>query len=238
MPLEKRGKNQMNAKKIVLFIVEGMTEQTALSLVLSKLLEDTNVRFKIVRGDITSDSKTTVQNAITKVDKQVKEFLDRNREFKKKDIAKVVQLVDMDGAYIDPMYITQENVTNTVYSDSGIITSNKEDIIERNNRKSLILNKLSTTTKISSIPYEVYYFSNNREHVFHNDNSVLTKEQKIKYAYDFEGLFHGKEIEFISFIKSSEFAVEGDYIQSWNFIKTGMNSLKRYSNFHLFFQNV
>lgn len=192
------------------------------------------MQFKIVRGDITSDSKTTVQNAIKKVDKQIREFLDRNREFKKKDIAKVVQLVDMDGAYIDPQYMTQEKVTQITYTESGIITNNKQEIVDRNNRKSLVLTKLSTTPKISSIPYEVYYFSHNREHVFHNDNSTLTKDQKTNYAYQFEGQFHGKETKFISFINNSEFAVAGDYIQSWNFIKIGLNSLKRYSNFHLF----
>ena len=40
-----------NKKKILLFIVEGKTDEIALGLILSKLFNDDNVKFKVVRGD-------------------------------------------------------------------------------------------------------------------------------------------------------------------------------------------
>ena len=43
----------MKTKKIILFIVEGISDQTSLALVLSKLIKTENVMFHIVRGDIT-----------------------------------------------------------------------------------------------------------------------------------------------------------------------------------------
>ena len=42
--------------------------------------------------------------------------------------------------------------------------------------------------------------------------------------------------EFVKFIYESEFAVAGNYEESWSYIKEGVNSLNRYSNFHLFFE--
>ena len=37
------------------------------------------------------------------------------------------------------------------------------------------------------------------------------------------------------FICDKEFAVEGSYVETWNFIKQDTHSLKRYTNFQLFF---
>ena len=42
-------------KKVILFIVEGFNDQTALALPLEKLLTNEHVKFDVVNGDITSD---------------------------------------------------------------------------------------------------------------------------------------------------------------------------------------
>lgn len=68
----------MKTKKVVLFIVEGISDQTSLALILSKLIKSENVRFHILNGDITSDYQTTGVNAITKVNEQIKRFLNSN----------------------------------------------------------------------------------------------------------------------------------------------------------------
>jgi hypothetical protein len=57
----------MKTKKIILFIVEGISDQTSLALILSKLVKSENVKFQIVNGDITSDRSTNVANAMIKV---------------------------------------------------------------------------------------------------------------------------------------------------------------------------
>ena len=57
-------------------------------------------------------------------------------------------------------------------------------------------------------------------------------------ANKFADRFYEKEIEFIDFINNKDFKVLGDYKTTWNFIKKDLNSVNRYSNFWLFFENL
>lgn len=106
-------------------------------------------------------------------------------------------------------------------------------VIERNERKVGNLNVLSCLDKVNrSLDYTLYYFSCNQEHVLHNiidapDNgkNVLAEKFNDKYEADFEA--------FKEFISNQEFAVNGCYSETWEFIKRDNNSLKRFSNFHL-----
>ena len=56
----------------------------------------------------------------------------------------------------------------------------------------------------------------------------------MKKAEEFENQYAKDLTGFVSFIKDPVFAVSGNYIESWAFIKLDTNSLKRYSNFHLY----
>ena len=49
--------------------------------------------------------------------------------------------------------------------------------------------------------------------------------------------YAGAEKEFIDFISDSEFAVDGRYRETWDFIKEDLNSLNRHCNLHLFFKD-
>lgn len=225
----------MKTKKVVLFIVEGISDQTSLALILSRLIKSESVRFHIVNGDITSDYQTTGANVITKVNEQIKRFLNNNF-LKKTDILKIVQLVDADGAFVGKEYIEEDNIEGFLYSSDSIKAKNTEAVMQRNQRKSSILNKLSTCSQISGIAYELYYFSCNLEHVLHNDCNI-DDNKKDELAEGFSDKFYGKEIQFVEFISNKEFAVHGDFKATWEFIKLSNNSLNRYSNFHLFFKN-
>ena len=61
-------------KKIVLFIVEGITDEMSLSLILSKLIDDSSVQFHVINQDITADFNSNSQNIIKKIDGEVKKF--------------------------------------------------------------------------------------------------------------------------------------------------------------------
>ena len=223
----------MKTKKIVLFIVEGISDQTSLALILSKLIKSENVRFHIVNGDITSDCYTAVGNAMTKVNEQIKRFLGSNF-IKKTDILEVVHLVDTDGAYVGNECIEEGDCEGFIYSPNSIKAKRIEAVIQRNQKKSSILSRLSTCPEISGIPYSMYFFSCNLEHVLHNVCN-MDDDKKDKVAEEFADTFYDKEEEFIEFIGNNEFAVPGDFKETWEFIKRDNNSLKRYCNFHLFF---
>lgn len=225
----------MKTKKVILFIVEGVTDKTSLGGIIDKLVSSNLIRFYITGGDITSDRLSNSSNAVKKVNEQIKSFLVNQPGIEKKDLIQIVHLIDMDGAYIDNEQIQVEDVEEFVYTELAIIANSVERVIERNNGKQQIINRLSLCPKISGIPYSMYYFSCNLEHVLHNDIN-LADGLKMEYAERFSDSYYKNEATFVDFIRDEQFAVKGDYKETWGFIKLNGNSLKRYSNFHLFFE--
>lgn len=224
----------MSTKKVILFIVEGITDETSLGPIINNILDKEKVLFYISDGDITSYKFTNAHNAVEKVYEHVKKFLDRY-SYNKSDLLKIVHLIDTDGAYISEDKICVKDVEGFIYSTDCISAKSKELVIDRNNRKKKVINRLAACPKISEIPYFMYYFSCNLEHVLHNEIN-LDNELKYDYAENFSDEFYKREAEFVNFINNDEFAVKGAFKETWDFIKKDNNSLNRYTNFHLFFK--
>lgn len=220
-------------KKVILFIADGPTDENAFGPILKKLFQSEEIRFHIVHGDITSDRMLNSANAIRTVKEHIEFELDRYG-FKRSDILKVVHLIDTDGAFIPDANVVQGDGT-ICYGEEQIIAKNPQTIVERNARKTSVLQRLSQTAKIWTIPYAVYYFSRNQEQVMHDISSDLTDEEKIDCADDFANQYREEPNAFISFLSNSDFTVKGDYKESWSFIFEGTNSLHRYCNLHLLF---
>ena len=229
--------NMARLKKIVLFIEEGITDEMSLSLIMTKLIDDSSVQFHVINQDITADFNSNSQNIIKKIDGEVKKFLAQNNGLKKTDIKEIIHLVDTDGAFIKEDFVLEDlQKLKTFYTPTSIVTNKRDLIIERNERKSAILNKLYQTSHIGRIGYKVYFFSCNLEHVLHN-NQNTPYEKKCLYSYDFVDRYVNEEKRFVNFLSSEDFAIPGDYKETWQFIKTDCNSLNRYCNFHLYFKS-
>lgn len=223
-------------KKIILFIVEGINDKICLSLCLDQLLDKNTVRFETTDGDITTKYGNSGKNIASEIGKIVKKF--SGRIFKQNDYLEVVHLVDMDGAYIPDRNIMEGNVDNNIYHDDRIETSNVEKTHERNHQKQKNLEKMISLHKVwKSIPYSVYYFSCNMDHVLHN-NANLSREEKVKGATDFENKYFNKPKEFVELFRSNDLMVKGDYSETWKHIKLGTNSLKKFTNFALYLNKI
>lgn len=223
-------------KKIILFIVEGVNDKTNLALCLDQVLSSNTVLFKITDGDITTKYGNSSSNIVARIGNIVKDF--SGKVFKKEDFQEIVHLIDMDGAYIPDERVVEGNIEKTYYSEEFIKTSNVKMIIDRNHQKQEVLDKMTQISKVwKSISYSVYYYSCNMDHVLHKDAN-LSREEKDKLAVKFENKYFNKPQEFIKFFHSNEFAVQGTYGETWEFIKVGTNSLKRYSNFNLYLDTV
>jgi len=220
--------------KVVLFIVEGDTDELSLYMILKKLLKNKRVFFQVVNTDVTSEETTTTQNIIKKLEQEI-EKKQAVQKFYRSDIIQIIHLVDTDGAFVGDEHIVEADTESAVYTTDVIKTRYLEKMKKRNKRKSSILNKLSTTTHIEEVPYRVYYFSANLEHVLHNEQNVA-KEQKRDSADQFADTYYDQPEEFINFIRDQTFAVQGTYQETWDFINNGVNSLNRHCNFHLFFE--
>ncbi len=228
----------MSEAKVIVFIVEGFSDKEALNGILSELFDEKRIVFSIVDGDITTKNSTQVNNIRAKIGKCIDDAARRDK-FENADIYRVVHLVDTDGAYIPDLNIVQNSEIKILYTQSCIETKDVQSIIKRNGKKSTMLNILSTMMSINkgkkSIPYCMYYMSCNLDHVIHNVQN-LAEDQKVRYAEEFTDAYIDNPEEFVKFMSESDFAVEGDYRHTWDFIKQGLNSLNRYSNFHLFFE--
>ena len=225
------------AKKVILFLVEGASDLTSLEFI-DNINTNETIKFQITSGDVTSKLNITPQNCREEINKILLSFLERSK-LRKTDIIKIIHILDIDGVYIPEINIIEDkNKKKFLYTINGIVAPSKENVQKRNESKKQIVEKLLVTSKINSIPYEMYYMSCNLEHVLHDKLEDISEDEKKELANKFADRFYEKEIEFINFINNKDFKVLGDYKATWDFIKKDLNSVNRYSNFWLFFENL
>ena len=223
----------MAKKKIMLFIVEGPTDETSLSTVLSRIFSSDTVKFQVVHGDVLTRDFVAPDRIIAAVNEQIKLF--RGNIYKPSDFCKVVHLADTDGAFIPEDAVVAEAVEGRqypFYTDTQILTPEPTNIIDRNARKRRNIAKLSSTGRVGGIPYSFYYFSCNLDHVLHGRNN-LSEAEKIACSRDFDLQYADDPNAFIRFMRDESFAVQGTYQETWAFIKQGTHSLERHSNFRI-----
>jgi len=223
-------------RKLILFLVEGITEEISFGLIFSEIFEDKEIEFQIARGDITTSNEVDSRNVIRKINEEIKSFMDREH-YKKSDISEIIHLLDTDGAYISEDLIEKHDKDKNYYYVDKLCTRHPENTKKRNDKKSSIMDRLSRHFKINGIPYNAYYLSCNLEHVLHNDANI-DDNLKVEKAEEFSDSYFEKKFEFLDFIRTNSFAVEGEYEETWEFIKQGNNSLNRYSNLYLVFENI
>lgn len=224
----------MSRKKVVLFLVEGITEKESLELILQRMVnQNTSVLFEVVNGDITSHRGTNKSNIKSRISEVVKGG--GKRKFKAKDYQEIIHIVDMDGAYIsDECIFEKEKGKKFTYTEEGIFAGDKDKVIQRNNMKRESIDVLINLDRVfGNVPYRVFYFSCNLEHVLHNRIS-LSDKYKMKYAEKFQDRFIDDIEGFIEFVCNSKFSIDRTYEDSWKFIKEENNSIQRYTNLNIF----
>lgn len=225
-------------KKIILFLVEGPTDEDALAVIFTKLVREHNIEFEVLHTDITADEGMTSKYIENRIKSEIKKYLDKNPFIKKSDILKVVQIIDTDGAFIPPALVKQSETGKTEYFDTHIEAKNRDRLVRRNLSKRTIVYSLAKKDIVAGFPYEIYYFSRNLEHVLHNNSSDLTDEEKEDMAFLIADQYNEQPEKFLEYLYDEEFHVSGTYEETWNFIMTDINSLKRYCNVAVFFERI
>lgn len=204
-------------KKVILFIVEGPTDADTLSPVLKKIFKPGDIHFHVVHGDITTVKKSSYDAVMKRLSSQITEEMKRYR-FTKKDVVRIIHIVDTDGAFVSSENVVFKDIHHIEYGKDHIYTDNPVSIIGRNRQKSMSLRELSYAATVGGIPYSVHYFSRNIEHVMHNQQGNLTSDQKMYYADEFVKIYGNSPERFLKFIYSKDFAVLGNYRETWDFI--------------------
>lgn len=225
-------------KKVILLLVEGPTDEDALGLICSKLVKEHDIEFDVLHTDITADEGMTARYIEKKIKDELEKYLNRNSFIRKEDILKVVQIIDTDGAFIPPSLVVQSQRAKTTYWETHIEAKNRERLVRRNISKRGIAFHLARTIYVADIPYEIYYFSRNLEHVLHNISEDLSDDEKEELAFEIADRYSNNPGAFLGFLYNEDFHVAGDYHETWEFIMKNGNSLKRYSNMSVFFEKL
>lgn len=224
----------MSEKKVVVFIVEGPSDEAALGTIMKEYFSSNEVQFIVVHGDITLKDYVSGDDILKKINEQIEGVKSRYR-YSQDDFIKIIHIVDMDGVYIPDTDIIEADVDEIQYYEDHIDSKRASIIVERNKRKGDILYKLRKTGKVNGIPYRIYFNSCNLEHVLYGELKDYSDEEKQILSDDFADRYDGKVDEFIEFILTSNIAVQGTYQKTWDFIEKDKNSLNRYTNMHLLF---
>lgn len=219
----------MARKKVVLVIVEGPSDDTALGIMLSQIYNKNKVYVHIMHGDITTRKGVRSDNIVAKIGDEVRGYAKSNH-YTPKDFKQIIHIVDMDGVYIPDENVILDLVQDkTFYESDGIHTLDQQRIIERNKQKRENLYRLRGTGQIYQVPYRVYYMSCNLDHVLHNKRNSTDAEKETN-AYAFAKKYKNDVDGFMKLICDSDFSVGGDYKKSWAYIEDGLNSIDRYTN--------
>jgi hypothetical protein len=168
---------------------------------------------------------------------------EKNRDYTLDDIAFIVHLIDTDGGYTSHEYIEPtSDVQSLTYLDDRIQVphgNQHQGICHRNETKTNNTKSLYMATHICDKPYYIYYFSRNREHsLLGISENNLPGPQKRDLAYQIADMYSEDPLAFVELLNSKDICVKGTYKKTWKFIMTAANSLKRYTNFSLFFEKV
>jgi hypothetical protein len=222
-------------KKIVLFIVEGVSDELALGPILYRLITSDLIKFKVVNGDITSDYHDHPEEPMTsKIADLVKSFL--GNVFHVDDLLEIVHIVDIDGVFVDDRYVLHANIDKVRYDENAIYTKNVHEIKKRNAYKSNALDSLAAVHTIrlgqnqhSEVPYRLSYMSCNLDHVMHNERNLAPWLKRPK-AGEFADSYSDQEERFLEFLHSPEILRCSNDEACWAFLKDGFNSLSRSSD--------
>lgn len=222
----------MARKKIVLVIVEGPSDDTALGIGLSQVFDKDKVYIHIMHGDITTRNGVTALNIVSIIGDEVRRYA-RSQHYRASDFKQIIHIVDTDGVYIpDEKIYKGSGLSKVTYESDGIYTENVDGIKERNDLKRKNLSKLRVQGTIWKVPYRVYYMSCNLDHVLY-DIRNSSDNDKENNAYKFARKYKGRKQEFIEFLCHSSFSVEGDFRKSWEYIEHEMNSIDRHTNINI-----
>ena len=226
------------AKKVILFLVEGETDEDALAVIFTRLVNNHDIKFEVLRTDITADEDMTVKYIEERIDKVIQKYLLKNPFVGDEDIIKLVQIIDTDGAFIPASLVKQSKNRKTEYFDTHIEAKNKNRLIRRNISKRNIVYSLYNRETVAGFPYEIYYFSRNMEHVLHDRAEDLTDDEKEDLAFDIADQYTDQPEKFLEYLYDDDFHVCGTYKDTWEFIMDGSHSLNRYCNVAVFFEQL
>ena len=125
----------MAKKKVVMILLEGPSDATALGTYFKDFFSGDRVVTKILHTDITSQKGVYPYTIKAKVGCKINDELHRLK-LNKSDLMSVIHVVDLDGAFIPDTAIKLDETKDTfIYGDDGIYYKDVNAVINRNAQK-------------------------------------------------------------------------------------------------------
>ena len=262
--MAKRNKVKPKKKrsKIILFLVEGKSEKFTLETSIERIVDEICGKGIVVKfttmaggGDSTADSELNPKE----IESEISHRIEKNSASGEsedyiypKQVVKMVQIVDLDGAYVNKENIIQRSEPmdrgeNRRYYEDRIETDNWRSTNKNLERKRTNLDYLSSidTFKLGSnrVEYKVYFFSSNLEHFLYgiqNFGIQDNKGGKVGQAKQYSSECSNDKEYFANTMQHGENVLKGmSYRESWDYVKQrGTRSLSRCSNINLMIDDL
>lgn len=234
----------ITTKGAVIVLVDGISDKVTFVRGFEDYYKEhnTNVRIYPIRYDVSNVCSikngvfdaSIIKKELTNI---VKKCLNINK-LNKSDIKEVIEVVDIDGVYLNPCLIKEDKgISEITYYKDKILVIDKELILKRNENKKRNLDILSKLSSIyNGIPYSAYYCSCNLEHVFNNKMNCSDEEKEkfsnkhlIDYTEDIS-LFYND-------INKNEVKTRAmTYLESWDELMKIEDHVPRLTNLSVFFK--
>ena len=187
--------NQENIKKVIVVIVEGVSDKVSFEGYLNALCSDKTVFFSVYKGDLMTDYEQD-EETTNDILKQLVQESCESSNFRIEDISMVIQIADTDGCFAKDVIQQNTDSSNNDsvrYFEDKILAKNVLSFSKTQEYKKerlldcLKMSEIEITLNIK-IPYEIYYMSCNLECALHNVYNA-TDEEKADLSEEFAAKF-------------------------------------------------
>lgn len=218
--------------KLLLIICEGTSDKVTLYSSTKNYIKKKNITIQpiVTHGDIALKENATTDSCRKEIEKIIKDYKKQYSLFPT-DFFGVYHIIDTDGAFVEnDVYVSVEK--GHYYNETeGVIYAN--DVENRkavNKNKREIYEYLLSLKKVQNVDYKVLFFSRNLEHALYNKPNC-TEEEKKSLSNEFEEIYGNNEDAFYKVIDDCSFGVPHNYEESWNYIMSNSNSIRRGNNY-------
>lgn len=173
-----------NTKRVIIVIVEGISDQVSFENYLNAIAKNKNVFFCVYKGDLLTDYKQD-DKSVNDIIKSLVNQCISIENFSIDDVDLVIQLIDTDGAFANNV-VLYDPLTNSDYSvmyfEDKILTRNVLKFSKTQAYKKERINDCLALKNIEmnlekKIPYEIYYMSCNLECALYGKYNTLDEEK-------------------------------------------------------------
>ncbi len=208
---------------VLLFLVEGVTDQTTLESPLINLFltlgEERPLFFHPANGDLTAKGGKKGTSTRDGIKKEIETFC-QEKKLTIKDIDVIVQLTDLDASFAPKStYIESKSISRQTYvpEECLVYVEEKESLYFSRKRKAdnllFLVEGRTLWIKRRKIPHLLCYFSINLEHALYGEANCRTHEKK-EFAFRFEEEFAEDASAFKKLLEELGKGRE-DYLASW-----------------------